>query len=343
MHYVVSCHQKRACCSYRALCLAQVRPLETHSAFLPVIAVGDGDASIALSTVSCCSKNLYFSRSGSCSAVSRSSEKDFYSFSRKWDAPGSRKSEYCIPLSDKLGVFHYESCCMLRLSLSFKADSFWQPVIYSVNMQATATWQSGQSGAPASSPASTAGASRQQGASLDPGHSSFSLLRTRRAAPDKRWKRGLAQVAWPQHCCLQFKRLFWFCGKVKTNWCWYCRRDVLWLPVENQPLARQRTHGVVSALRWNKCHRYTHKLPCKGMSEKSPFRFFFFCISCAEGSWTSFPTPPEFQFRFVCRKDRWELASLAVRSTSHVLLHESIWASYPYCGIGHGKKWVYVY
>ena len=93
---------------------------------------------------------------------------------------------------------------------------------------------------------------------------------------------------------------------------------MLRLPVEDQPLARQRTHSVVSALRRNKCHRYIHKLPCTIMNEKSPSRFFFFCVSCSEGSWTSFLTPPEFQFRFVCRKYRWELTSLAVRSTSYM-------------------------
>lgn len=194
----------------------------------------------------------------------------------------------------------------------------FENVIYSFNVQVTATWRSGQSGAPASSPASMAGASRQWGASLDPGRISSSLLRTRRAALGKRWKHDLAQVVWPQHCFLPLKSLFWLCCKVKTNWYWYCRREVLWLPVENQPLARQRTHSVVSALRWNKCHRYIHKLPCTIMNEKSPFTFFFFCVSCSEGSWTSFLTPPEFQFRFVCRKDRWELTSLAVRSTSRM-------------------------
>lgn len=188
-----------------------------------------------------------------------------------------------------------------------------------------------------------AGASRQRVASLAPGHLSFSHRRTRRAALDKRWKRDLAQVAWPQRWFLPFKSLFWICCKVKTNWCWYCRREVLWLPVENQPLARQRTHSVVSALRWNKCHRYIQKLPCAIMNEKSPSGFLFFCISLSEGSWTAFLTPSEFHFRFVCRKGRWELPSLAGRSTSHVSLPESIWVSYPYCWVGHGKKRVSMY
>lgn len=161
---------------------------------------------------------------------------------------------------------------MLRLS-SFRADSFQKPVIYSFNVQVTATWQSGQSGAPASSPASMAGASRQRGISPDPGSLSFSLPRTRRAALDKRCKHGLAQVVWPELCFLPLKSLFWFCCKVKTNEYWYCRREVLWLPVENKPLARQHTHCVVSALGWNKCHRYVHKLPCMIMNEKSHLGF----------------------------------------------------------------------
>lgn len=36
------------------------------------------------------------------------------------------------------------------------------------------------------------------------------------------------------------------------------------------------------------------------------------------GSWASFLALPEFQFGSVCRKDRWELTSLAVSSTSHM-------------------------
>lgn len=139
-----------------------------------------------------------------------------------------------------------------------------------------------------------------------------------------------------------FKSLFWVCCKVKTKWYWYCRREMLRLPVENQPLARQRTHSVVSALRWNQCHRYLQKLPCTPMNEKPPSRFFF-CISCSGGSWAPLLTPPEFHFRFACRKGRWELTSLAVRSTSHMSLHESIWVSYLYCWVGHGKRQVYMY
>lgn len=33
------------------------------------------------------------------------------------------------------------------------------------------------------------------------------------------------------------------------------RREVLWLPVADQPLAGQRARGVVPALGWNQCHR----------------------------------------------------------------------------------------
>lgn len=152
---------------------------------------------------------------------------------------------------------------MLRLALSlpFKANSFWKAVISCFNVQGTATWQSGQSGAPVSSPASVAGALRQAGASLGPEPSLSSLQRTGRAARGRRWRPGPAQVARPQHCCLPSRNLLWVCCKVQSNWCWCCRREVLRLPVANQPLARQRAHGVVSALGRSECHGYVPKWP----------------------------------------------------------------------------------
>jgi len=61
-----------------------------------------------------------------------------------------------------------------------------------------------------------AGALKQQDGRRAPGRSSVSLLRTWRAAPDKWWKHGLAQVALPGFVPL--KSLFWFYCKVKADW-----------------------------------------------------------------------------------------------------------------------------
>lgn len=268
MRYVVSCHWKRVCCSYRALCLAQVTSLESHSAFLPVIALWDGDASVALSTVSRL-KNSYFSRSGKslvCCLQSTWKRLLFFWENEIPHEAGSLNTAYHWVV--KWGYFTIKAVVCLDCPYPLRLIPFKNLWFLFFNVQVTATWRSGRSGAPASSPASMAGASRQWGGSPDPGPLSFSLPRTRRAAPGKRCKHGLAQVVWPERCFLPFKSLFWFCCKVKADWYWYCRREVLWLPVENQPLARQRTHRMVSALRWNKCHRYVHKLPRMIMNEK---------------------------------------------------------------------------
>lgn len=53
--------------------------------------------------------------------------------------------------------------------------------------------------------------------------------------------------------------------------------------------------------------------------EMAPPEAFLLLHLLLRGSWVSFLALPEFQFGvFVCRKDGWELTSLAVRSTSHV-------------------------
>lgn len=103
---------------------------------------------------------------------------------------------------------------------------------------------------------------------------------------------------------------------------------MLRVPVENQPLARQCAHSVVSALRWSKRHRYVPKhtglkslLP--GIFSSAPL------VRRADGE-LSFLIPPRFQFRAACRKERWALSSLAVRSPSHMSLHEDIWVKYPH-------------
>lgn len=161
-----------------------------------------------------------------------------------------------------------------------------------------------------SSPASVAGALRQAGASLGPELSSSSLQRTGRAAPGRRWRHGPAQVAWPQHCCLPSRNLLWVCCKVQSNWCWCCRREVLRLPVANQPLARQRAHGVVSALGWNECHGYVPKCLAH-LGIKCLHRGF--AVSVAQRELGIIPHSSRITvWIFVCRKDRWELSSLAV-------------------------------
>lgn len=180
-------------------------------------------------------------------------------------------------------------------------------------MQVTATWPSGQSGAPASSHALMAGALKQRDGRLAPGRSSVSLLRTQTAALDKWWKHGLAQVALPGF--VLHKSLLRFYWKVKADWYWCCRREVLRIPVENQPLARQCAHSVVSALRWNKCHRYVQKqtwlkslLP--GISSSAPH------VRRAVGE-LSFLISPRFQFRAVSRKGGHSAALLSGRLTCH--------------------------
>lgn len=134
-----------------------------------------------------------------------------------------------------------------------------------------------------SSPASVAGALSPPGASLDPGPSWCRLPRAGRAARDRRWRHGPAQVAGPQLCSLPTRSLSWAGCKVRSNWCWCCRREVLRLPVADQPLAGQRAHSVVPALGWNQCHGYVPTWPCTFVSEMSPQRLFFFCICCSEG------------------------------------------------------------
>lgn len=134
-----------------------------------------------------------------------------------------------------------------------------------------------------SSPASVAGALRRTGASLGPGRSWCHRQRTGRAAPGRTWRLGLAQVAQPWHCFLPGRNFFWVCCRVKGNWCWCCRREVLRVPVADQPLAGQRAHGVVSALGRSECHRYVPRWPRTPVNEMSPQRLCCCCICCSEG------------------------------------------------------------